>query len=236
MNYNLTENIENPLVEVTLGRGEQILIERGSMVYHCGNVALEGQLNSNGKTGLGGVMSAVGRSIVSNESIFITKVTGEIDGAKIAIGPCIPGEIRELNISEDNRWMINDGAFLACGDGVNYQMKKQSLGKAVLGTGGLFVMETTGAGLVLIHACANIIELELDGTKTITVDNDRTLAWSSSLTYTPKAASGVLGFTTGEGFVNEFSGHGTVLIQTRNLTSIISNIAIGMSKKGSLLT
>ena len=106
-------------------------------------------------------------------------------------------------------------------------MKRQSLGKAFLGTGGLFVMETTGEGPVLIHSCADIVEMELDGTKSLVVDNDRALAWSKSLSYTPKAASGKFGFTTGEGFVNEFSGYGTVLIQTRNLKSVISNFSTG---------
>jgi uncharacterized protein (TIGR00266 family) len=225
MNYQLTENSDNPLVVVTLGQGEEILTERGSMVYHCGSVKLEGQLNNNGKKGLGGLMSAVGRSMVSNESMFITKVTGEIDGAKIAIAPCIPGVIRELTIDSHNQWMINDGAFLACDSTVNYEMQRQSLGKAFLGTGGLFVMKTTGQGAALIHSCGDIVEIELDGTQSVVVDNDNTLAWSSSLSYEPKAGSGVFGFTTGEGFVNEFSGHGTILVQTRNLKSVIAQVA-----------
>ena len=229
MNYRLTENSDNPLVEVTLGRGEQILTERGSMVYHCGNVNLEGQLNSNGKKGLGGLMSAVGRSMVSNESMFITKVTGETDGAKIAIAPCIPGVIRELNVDPNEQWVINDGAFLACDSAVNYEMKSQSLGKAILGTGGLFIMRTRGQGTVLIHSCGDIVEIKLDGTQKFVVDNDNTLAWSDSLSYEPKAGSGMFGFTTGEGFVNEFTGHGTVLIQTRNLKSVIAQVAAGSS-------
>ena len=229
MKYTIDRSHDNPVAEVTLRQGEEILIERGSMVYHCGNVTLEGTLNSRGKKGVGGVMSAIGRSMTSGESMFITKVKGEIDGAKIAIAPCIPGEISELQARPGQQWRINDGAFLACGDTVNYKMERQSVGKAFLGTGGLFIMTTEGEGPVLIHSCGDVVFIELDGTRSIVVDNDRALAWSESLDYKIKAASGVFGFTTGEGFVNEFSGRGTVLVQTRNLKSVISQIAAGTS-------
>ena len=229
MKYTIDRSHDNPVAEVTLRQGEEILIERGSMVYHCGNVTLEGMLNSRGKKGVGGVMSAIGRSMTSGESMFITKVRGEIDGAKIAVAPCIPGEISELTARPGQQWRINDGAFLACGDTVNYKMERQSVGKAFLGTGGLFIMTTEGDGPVLIHSCGDVISIELDGKKSIVVDNDRALAWSETLDYQIKAASGVFGFTTGEGFVNEFSGRGTVLVQTRNLKSVISQIAAGTS-------
>ena len=35
-----------------------------------------------------------------------------------------------------------------------------------------------------------------------------------------KAASGMFGFTTGEGVVNEFVGKGKLLIQTRNISGL----------------
>jgi len=227
MNYVIDPNMQNPIAEVTLRRGEEILIERGSMVYHCGKVTLEGTLNSNNRKGVGGLVSAIGRSVTSGESMFITKARGEIDGAKIAIAPCIPGVIQEIQAKAGNQWRINDGAFLACGDEVNYKMERQSVGRAFFGTGGLFVMTTTGEGPVLIHSCGEVVAIDLNGTERIVVDNDRALAWSESLSYQIKVASGVFGFTTGEGFVNEFSGRGTVLVQTRNLKSIISQVAAG---------
>jgi uncharacterized protein (TIGR00266 family) len=225
MTYTIDRNRQNPVAEVTLQAGEEILMERGSMVYHCGNVALEGTLNSSGRKGVGGVLSAIGRSMTSGESMFITRARGEINGAKIAIAPCIPGEISEITAIPGRQWRINDGAFLACGSTVNYTMERQSVGKAFLGTGGLFIMTTTGQGPVLIHSCGEVLAIELDGTRKIVVDNDRALAWSETLNYQIMAASGAFGFTTGEGFVNEFSGQGTVLVQTRNLKSVISQIA-----------
>lgn len=77
MQFTMTQGTAFPLVEVTLNQGEQIQMERGSMVYHNGYVALEGKMNSNGAGGLGGLMKAVGRSMVSGESMFITTATGQ---------------------------------------------------------------------------------------------------------------------------------------------------------------
>ena len=221
MNYTLTQSTVFPLVEVTLARGEEIQIERGCMVYHTGDVNLEGKMNSSGG-GLGGLMKAVGRSVVSGESVFITRAQGLSDGAKIALAPGTPGAIRELQLGAQ-QWRINDGAFLACDSNVSYEMKRQSVGKAIFaGTGGLFVMETQGTGMMLINSYGDMQELVLDGTRPMVVDNTHVVAWSSTLSYDIKVASGMFGFKTGEGLVNEFRGAGTVLIQTRNLQSLAS--------------
>ena len=229
MNYSIEHDKPNPIALVTLAAGEEILIERGSMVYQCGNVTLEGVLNARGKKGISGVLSAIGRSLTSGESMFITKAKGEVNGAQIAIAPCIPGVIHEIYAKPGQQWRINDGAFLACGEEVNYKMERQSIGRAFLGTGGLFIMTTEGEGPVLIHSCGDVLAIELDGTKPIVVDNDRALAWHETLQYEIKAASGIIGFKSGEGFVNEFSGLGTVLVQTRNLKSVIAQIAASHS-------
>ena len=219
MNYSMTNSTAFPLVEIILSRGEEIQIERGCMVYHRGDVTLEGKMNSEGG-GLGGLVRAIGRSVVSGESVFITRVTGLSDNAAIAIAPAAPGTVRELQLGQQ-QWRIRDQAFLACDGGVGYEMKRQSFGKAMFGgTGGLFVMETRGSGSMLVNSYGDIIELQLDGTKPLIVDNYHVVAWSASLDYDIKVASGTFGFTTGEGLVNEFHGTGIVLVQTRNIQSL----------------
>lgn len=220
MKYTITQGTAYPLVEITLMKGQEIRIERGAMVYHNGGVSLDGKLNSNGSGGLGGVMKAIGRSLVSNESMFMTTATGLSDGAKLGIAPGTPGAVRELSIGTE-RWRINDGAFLACDAEVQYELKRQSVGKAMFGgTGGLFVMETTGTGSMLVSAYGDLLELAVNGSSPLVVDNTHVVAWSSGLRYEIKVASGSFGFTTGEGLVNEFHGNGTVLIQTRNVQSL----------------
>jgi len=219
MNYKLTQSTAFPMVEVTLSRGEEIQIERGGMVYHSGDVTLEGKMNSN-SGGMGGFIKALGRSMVSGESFFITRAKGLNDGAKIALAPGAPGAIRELRLGTQ-QWRIRDQAFLACDGGVSYEMKRQSFGKALFGgTGGFFVMETRGTGSMLVSSYGDIIELNMDGAKPMVVDNTHVVAWSTTLDYEIKVASGTFGFTTGEGLVNEFHGAGSVLIQTRNVEAL----------------
>ena len=75
MEYQLSSTSMAPLVEISLNNNEEIQIESGAMVYHNAAVKLEGKMNSNGKGGLGGALKALGRSITSGESFFITKAS-----------------------------------------------------------------------------------------------------------------------------------------------------------------
>ncbi|WP_086313763.1 hypothetical protein A5821_001300 [Enterococcus sp. 7F3_DIV0205] len=225
MDYKMTENTVFPLVEVDLKTGESIQLESGAMVYHNSEINLEGKMNSNGKSGLGGAIRALGRSMSSGESFFITKATGLTDTAKVALAPATPGAIKELQVGAEH-WRLNTGAFLACDASVSYNMKRQKLSGAIFGgTGGLFVMETAGSGSLLINSYGDIVEIHLDGTKPFVVDNQHVVAWSESLDYSIKVASGIFGFTTGEGVVNEFHGVGTIMIQTRNIEGLAGLIS-----------
>ncbi|WP_314064813.1 TIGR00266 family protein [uncultured Vagococcus sp.] len=225
MKYELTAGTAFPLVEIILDRGEKIKLERGAMVYHNGQIHLEGKMNSNGKAGIGGVLSALGRSMTSGESFFISQASGLEDQAKIAIAPPSVGSIRELEVG-DIHWRLNTGVFLACDDSVTYNMKKQKLSGALFGgTGGFFVMETAGRGSLLVTSFGDLVELDLDGQIPFIIDNEHVVAWEDSLDYDIRVASGTFGFTTGEGLVNEFHGRGKVLIQTRNLQGLAGALA-----------
>ncbi|MBO0452545.1 MULTISPECIES: TIGR00266 family protein [Enterococcus] len=224
MNFELSNSTFAPIAKVYLQRGEQLRIEPGAMVYELGEIELEGQMNTNGKKGLGGALSALGRSVTSGESFFISTATAHSDDAMIAIAPSAPGKIFALDVGAEH-WRLNTGAFLASEEQVNYQMKRQKLSGALLGgTGGLFVMETTGSGQILVSAFGDIEKIELDGNAPAIIDNQHVIAWSSSLDYQIKVASGTFGFKTGEGVVNEFHGRGSVYIQTRNIESFANHI------------
>ncbi len=217
MNYRITQSTAFPLAEITLSRGEEVQIERGCMAYHMGGVELTGKMNSS-SGGFGGLLKAVGRSVTSGESFFITRAKGLNDGAILAIAPAVPGMIRELKLGAE-QWRIRDAAFLACDAECSYEMKRQSFGKALFGgTGGFFIMETRGTGTMLVNSYGDILEISVKDS--LVVDNSHVVAWSSTLNYDIKVASGVFGFKSGEGLVNEFHGNGTVLIQTRNIQSL----------------
>ena len=104
-------------------------------------------------------------------------------------------------------------------------MKSQNIGKSLLGgTGGFFIMQTQGEGDILVSSFGDILPLEVTPGHPITIDNEHVVAWDASLSYDIHIASGLFGFTTGEGVVNEFRGSGTVLIQTRNIHNLADAI------------
>lgn len=225
MKYTITTNTTFPVVDLALAQDETIQIESGSLIYHNGLVTLSGHMNDNGKKGLGGFVSALGRSMTSGESFFITTATGTSADAKMTIAPNNPGAIKALAIDADHQYRLNTGAFLAMDSTASYNMVSQKTSGAIFGgTGGFFIMETSGTGTVLVSAYGDIIPIELDGNHQYVVDNNHVIAWDSSLEYSIKPASGVVGFKTGEGLVTEFSGNGTIYIQTRNLQSLANLI------------
>lgn len=223
MQYKILGDSDCPLVQIDLNYNETIKIERGAMAY-CSSVELEGKMNSS-KQGLGGLFSAIGRSLTSGESMFMTHAKGVSNDAFIGIAPAIPGKIHCLQVDGYRQYRLNTGAFLACDDSVNYTMKSQNTGKALFGgTGGFFVMETEGVGDILVSAFGDLLPLKVTANRPLTIDNEHVVAWDASLSYDIHVASGTFGFTTGEGLVNEFRGDGTVLIQTRNIHSLADAI------------
>lgn len=208
------------LVEIGLDNNEEIQIESGSMVYHNTAVKLEGKMNSNGKGGLGGALKALGRSMTSGESFFVTKASAIGANGKISLAPASLGSIKEILVGQE-QWRLNTGAFLVSEAGVHYVMERQKLGGAIFGgTGGLFVMKTQGSGKMLISGYGDIVEIALDGTEDFVVDTQHVLAWTESLSYSINVASGTFGFKTGEGLVNTFRGKGKILIQSRNVEAL----------------
>lgn len=223
MRYEMTGGTAYPLVKILLDNRETVKIERGSMAYKK-DVDIVGKLNSNTK-GFGALLGSIGRSLTSGESMFITEATGKSNNSEIGIAPASIGKIEKLTIGS-SQYRLNTNAYLASDASVSYKMVRQNISKAFFGgTGGLFVMETQGVGDLLIASFGDIIELEVTPNLPLTVDNNHVLAWSSDLDYNIEIASGTFGFTTGEGLVNTFRGSGKVLIQTRNIASLASDIA-----------
>ena len=229
MRYELIGDSNCPMAKVALGNGETIKLERGAMAYMV-DVDISGKMNSKGG-GLGGFVGAIGRSLTSGESMFITEAVGKTDSSEIGIASATMGKITRLQVGE-RQYRLNTGAYLASDSKVNYKMVRQKISAALFGgTGGLFVMETEGYGDVLVNAFGDMIEIEVTPERPVVIDNDHVVAWDKSLNYNIKVASGTFGFTTGEGLVNSFTGSGKVIIQTRNLASFAGSIRKYMPAK-----
>ncbi|MDG3132586.1 TIGR00266 family protein [Streptococcus suis] len=217
MKYTIDSNMQFPLVEIALEAGETAYIQQGSMVYHTPSVTLNTKLNARDGSGIGKLVGAIGRSLVSNESMFITQAISNHADGKIALSPSTPGQVIALELGV-KQYRLNDGAFLALDGSAQYKMERQSVGKAFFGgQGGLFVMTTEGEGTLLANAFGSIKKLTLDG-GSITIDNAHVVAWSRDLDYNIHMENGFLqSIGTGEGIVNTFSGYGEIYVQSLNI-------------------
>ncbi|RSK06597.1 hypothetical protein D8782_01950 [Streptococcus sp. A12] len=179
-------------------------------------MTLNTKLNASG-SGVGRFVKAVGRSMVSGESTFITQVFAQSNNAYLALAPDSPGQVVPLYLGE-KQYRLNDGAFLALDGSAYYTMETQSIGKALFGgQGGFFVMTTQGQGTLLVNAYGSIKKIELNNQE-ITIDNAHVVAWSQSLDYNIHLENGFWqSIGTGEGVVNTFRGTGEVYVQSLNL-------------------
>ncbi|MDR0899133.1 MAG: TIGR00266 family protein [Lactobacillaceae bacterium] len=219
MNYEIDKSAQFPTVTYTLEQGDTLNIQSGSMIYQTGDVSIQGRLNASG-SGLGKLVKAVARSVVSGESVFITEVSSGPKGGQIALAPQAPGSIQELHVSGDTQYHMNDSSFLALDGDTKYTMERQSAGRAFFGgQGGFFVMTTQGEGTVLVASFGSIKEIDLNNVENFTVDNAHVVAWETSLNYDIHLAGGgwVNSIGTGEGIVNTFNGSGKLYIQSLNL-------------------
>ena len=216
MNYSIDKQMQFPLVDIELEPGEKVFIQRGSMVYHSTSIKLNTKVNGTG-SGIGKLIRAVGRSITSGESFWITEAQASRTTGKLAIAPALPGEVLPLKLGKE-QYRINDGKFLAMDGSASYSMKKQSVGRAIFsGTGGFFVMTTSGEGTVLCNAYGSIKKITLNNDE-ITIGNNHVVAWSTGLDYDIHFDNGFIqSIGTGEGIVNTFKGSGEVYIQSLNL-------------------
>ena len=229
MQFSMDSNMQFPLVDLYLNQGETVFIQRGSMVYHTPNVTLNTQLNANG-SGLGRFVKAVGRSMVSGESTFITQAVAQSDNGFLALAPEVPGQVIPLYLGE-KQYRLNDGAFLALDGTAYYTMERQSVGKAIFGgQGGLFVMTTQGQGTLLANAYGSIRKIELNNQE-VTIDNAHVVAWSQSLDYNIHLENGFWqSIGTGEGVVNTFRGTGEIYVQSLNLQSFAGSLSRYIAK------
>ena len=194
-------------------------IERGSMVYTRG-AKIKGKMNSE-KKGFKGVFASIGRAMTSGESFFVTTVTGTSNDAEVGVAPTVPGKIIELSCHDSQQYYLNTGAFLACDTNMGYKMEAQNVIKAGFsGTGGLFVMRTHGDGTMLANAFGDVLPIKVTSAHPVIIDNEHVVAWDTSLEYNIGVGGDVFGYSTGEGYVDNFFGEGTVYIQTRNLQNL----------------
>ena len=199
------------LAIVKLQSGQSISAESGAMVSMSANIELDSQLK-------GGVFGALKRA-VGGESAFVSTFTARDGNGEVTLAPGAPGDVAGIEMSAQ-RFMVQSSSYLA-GDTSLTVDTKFGGAKSFFGGEGLFLLEVSGSGLLLVSSFGAIHRKILQPGERYVVDTGHLVAWEGHMQYNlRKAASGFFkSMLSGEGMVAEFAGPGELLIQTRNLAA-----------------
>ncbi len=216
----------DPFLHVSMNRGDKIYCESGAMVMMDSTLELKGRMT-------GGIGSAIMRRLANGESFFQQHIEAVSGDGDCLLSPALPGAIEILEVG-DRQYLMNDGAFVAATFGTELKVRTQSIGNALFsGSGGFFVMETSGKGQVVVSGFGSMFQLDVQPGKDIIIDNSHVVCWDNTLHYEPSVTTGansgggigglignmVNSVKSGEGVVLKFSGSGKVCICSRNRDS-----------------
>src|ERR671927_953574 len=199
------------LAVVQLAAEQSILAEAGAMVSMSANVELQSQMK-------GGLMGALKRA-VGGESAFVSTFTARGGPGEVTFAPGSPGDIAAVELS-NQMFYVQSSSYLA-GDASLVVDTRWGGAKSFFGGEGLFVLQVSGTGLLLVSSFGAIHRKRLAPGERYVVDTGHLVAWEGHMQYQlRKATAGFFrSFVSGEGIVAEFAGPGELLIQTRNLAA-----------------
>jgi uncharacterized protein (TIGR00266 family) len=218
---------EMQAVAVSLGAGQAVMAEPGTLLYMRGGVAMS--------TGMsGGLMSGFKRAL-AGDSFFLAQFTGGASGGEACFAAPYPGTIHPLAIGQ-KQWLCQRHSFLCCSEGVGISVAlSQKLGYGMFSGEGFILQTLSGQGDALVHAGGHFIRMELAAGEQIRVDTGSVVAFDAGVGY---AIEFVKGFKNllfgGEGmFFIVLTGPGTVILQTLSFDRLASRIAASAATHGS---
>ena len=198
------------LAVVNLQAENSISAEAGAMVSMSANVELHSEMK-------GGVFGALKRA-VGGESAFVSTFTAIGDNGEVTLAPGTPGDVVGIEMNNQT-FMVQSSSYLAGDPGLQIDTKFGGA-KSWLGGEGLFLLQVSGSGLLLISSFGAIHRKYLRSGERYVIDTGHLVAWEGQMRYELRKAakSGFFrSLLSGEGLVAEFYGPGEILIQTRNL-------------------
>jgi uncharacterized protein (TIGR00266 family) len=206
------------MLTMELAPGEQFQAETGAMV------ALNG-CEIQTKSG-GGFLKGLKKMVVGGESFFLNTFTAGPAGGWVSFAPGSSGDIMSYDVSPGRELFIQSGSYLASNTTIQTDTKFQGLKGLFSGESMFFIRAfTESQGRVYFNSFGAIKPIVIQPGQTITVDTGHVVAFESSVQYSIKKLGGLKSaLLGGEGLVMDFTGQGTVWVQTRNISSFASRI------------
>ncbi|GAA0793369.1 TIGR00266 family protein [Faecalicatena orotica] len=206
-----------PVVECKLEDREQMITEKGSMVWMSPNMHME--------TAGGGIGKMFSKAF-SGESMFQNIYTARGAGL-IAFGSSFPGRIMPVQISPGREMIVQKTAFLASESSVELSIHfNKKLGAGVFGGEGFIMQRLSGSGIAFVEIDGELVEYELSAGQQIVVDTGNVAGFEVGvqidIQQVPGLKNKLLG---GEGLFNTvLTGPGKVWLQTMPISSVAASI------------
>ena len=206
-----------PVVVCRLEDGEQMITERGSMVWQTPNIRME-------TTG-GGIGKMFSKAL-SGESIFQNIYTAQGAGT-IAFGSSFPGQIVPLEIGPGREMILQKRAFLASESGVELSIHfSRKLGAGFFGGEGFIMQKVSGRGTAFVEIDGEMVEHTLAAGEQLVVDTGNVAGFTVGVSMEIRQVAGLKNkFLGGEGFFHTLlTGPGTVWLQTMPISNVAEAI------------
>lgn len=206
-----------PVVVCNLNSGEQMITERGSMVWMTPNMKMETR---------GGGIGKMFSKMFSGESMFQNIYTAEGDGM-IAFGSSFPGSILPLEIKPGQDMILQKRSFLASETGVELSIHfNKKLGAGLFGGEGFIMQRLSGSGTAFAEIDGELIEYELKAGEQLVVDTGNVAGFTSDVKMEIREVPGLKNkLLGGEGLFNTvLTGPGRVWLQTMPVSGVAAAI------------
>ncbi len=209
--YNIYGAPEFAMLTVELQPNEKIVAEAGAMVAMSSNMKIQ-------TSARGGVLKGLKRAVLGGESFFQNTYWPEGGPGVIHLAAGAPGDIVQTSLGPGETLFIMSSAFICSTESVQLDTKWGGARGFFSGMG-LFILKATGPGDIFLSAYGAVHPVRVDGT--LIVDTDHIVAFPETCQYHIRKVGGLKSlFFSGEGLVAEFTGQGTVWVQTRSPSSL----------------
>lgn len=206
-----------PVVECQLENGEQMITERGSMVWMSPNIQMETK---------GGGLGRMFSKVLSGESMFHNIYTARGNGM-IAFGSSFPGQIKPVQIGRGQEMIVQKSAFLAAQSGVDISIHfSKKVGVGLFGGEGFIMQRLSGNGIAFVEIDGELIEYELQAGQQIVVDTGNVAGFTPGVQMEIRQVPGMKNMLLGgEGIFNTvLTGPGRVWLQTMPISNVAMSI------------
>jgi uncharacterized protein (TIGR00266 family) len=212
LSYRIDYRPSDALATVGLAAGASIKTESGAMVSMSSNLTMDSKME-------GGLWGAVKRGVAGRSS-FVSTYTAHGGPGELTLAPATPGDVVPLGLGGET-YNIAASSFLACDPGLEVDTDWGGA-KSFFGSGNLFVLQVRGTGLQFVTAFGALHRRDLAPGERYVVDTGHMVAWHAEMPYEiRKVTKSVFrSLTSGEFLVAEFTGPGSLLLQTRNLRAL----------------